>query len=409
MLEYFLNDTIVPMSEIKNRRRQLFFYTVTIFIYWASLYFFVPTLSVYAEEVTRDLSVVGVIVSMYGLWQALARFPLGIISDSVGRRKPFIIVGLLLGGVGALIMMNANGATGLIIGRGVTGLSAATWVLLMVGFSSLFPPEQAVKAAAMVNIVNAVGRTLATGLNGTLNGLGGYSLAFKIAIGASILAAIFFLPVKDPKRPARKPNFRAIGRLSTRPDVLVPSLLAAIIQFSAWAAIFGFIPILARQFGATDIQLSLMSMLNIVVGVFGNLMISMVVQKIGSKPVLLTGITLIGISLVFVATASSLGFLFVAMIMMGLGGVSTSTLMGLSIRYVREEERSTAMGLHQSVYGFGMFFGPYLSGFLAEAIGVQELFWVLLALIVVGGYTGTFIIHRIEKKISTNPDPLLVK
>ena len=138
-------------------------------------------------------------------------------------------------------------------------------------------------------------------------------------------------------------------------------------------------------------------------------MISMVVQKIGSKPVLLTGITLIGISLVFVATASSLGFLFVAMIMMGLGGVSTSTLMGLSIRYVREEERSTAMGLHQSIYGFGMFFGPYLSGFPAEAIGVQELFWVLMAVVVVGGYTGTFIIHRIEENISMNHDPALAE
>ena len=130
----------------KNQRKQIVFYTITIFIYWASLYFFVPTLSVYTEEVTHDLSIVGTVISMYGLWQAVARYPLGIISDSVGRRKPFIIGGLLLGGVGAFVMMNAQGALGLIIGRGITGLAAATWVLLMVGFSSLFPPRTSRKS-----------------------------------------------------------------------------------------------------------------------------------------------------------------------------------------------------------------------------------------------------------------------
>jgi MFS family permease len=340
---------------------------------------------------------------MYGLWQAVARYPLGIISDSVGRRKPFIIGGLLLGGVGAFVMMNAQGATGLIIGRGITGLAAATWVLLMVGFSSLFPPDQAVKASATLMIINAVGRTIATGINGKLNALGGYALAFEVAMVASVLAAIFFLPVKDPVRPKRKPNVRSIGKLSLRPDVLIPALLAAIIQFACWAAVFGFIPILGRGFGATDNQLSLMSMLNILVGVGGNFLITRVIHKVGTKPVLLVGITLIALALALVALSNSLAMLFVSMIMIGLGSVSLSTLMGLSIRYVGEAERSTAMGLHQSVYGFGMFFGPYLSGFMAEAIGVQEMFWVLFAVVIIGGYAGTFIIHGIEQRIEKNP------
>lgn len=384
----------------KSRRLQMVLYLVCVFVYWAGMYFYVPTLSVYVEDVTRDLSVVGVVISMYGLWQAVARYPLGIISDSLGTRKPFIIVGLLLSAVGAYVMMTATDATGLIIGRGITGLAAATWVLLMVGFSSLLPPDKAVQATAILNMVNSAGRTISTGVNGVLNQLGGYSLAFKLAIGASILSALIFLPVHDTALKPRKTSLKAIGKLTMRPDVLIPSLVAAVIQIAAYAAVFGFLPIIARNFGANDNQISLMSMLNIIVGVGGNLVISMIIKRTGTKPVLLVGVTLIGISMALIAMAHSLWMLFASTMILGLGWVSISTLTGLSIRYVREEERSTAMGLHQSIYGFGMFFGPYIAGYLAELMGVQSMFWVLLGVVLLGGYVGTFMIERMEKKMA---------
>jgi predicted MFS family arabinose efflux permease len=384
----------------KTRRIQVIFYALAVFAYWASLYFYVPTLSVYAEEITRDLAVVGTVISMYGLWQAVARFPLGILSDSVGRRKPFIILGFMMSALGAFIMMNARGAPGLIIGRGVTGLSAAVWVLIMVGFASLFPPDQAVRLAAVLNIINAVGRTMATGLNGVLNSWGGYDLAFKVGIGFSLLAILLFLPVKDVVRQRHRPIFKDIARLATRQDVLVPALLAALIQFVSTAAVFSFIPIIARNFGATDNHISLLTMGNIVTGVVGNLLISMLTAKVGIRPVLVSGFAVTAVGVVMVATSTNYPILFPAMFILGLGWSTISILMGLSIRYVREEERSTAMGLHQSVYGFGMFFGPYLSGFIARAIGVHELFWVLLAVIIFSGFAGSIAIKRIEQKMA---------
>jgi len=384
----------------KTRRIQVIFYALAVFAYWASLYFYVPTLSVYAEEVTRDLAIVGTVISMYGLWQAVARFPLGILSDSVGRRKPFIILGFMMSALGAFIMMNAKGAAGLIIGRGVTGLSAAVWVLIMVGFASLFPPDQAVRLAAVLNIINAVGRTMATGVNGLLNQWGGYDLAFKVGIGFSILAILLFLPVKDVVRQRHRPIFKDIARLATRQDVLVPALLAALIQFVSTAAVFSFIPIIARNFGATDNHISLLTMGNIITGVVGNLLISLLTAKVGIRPVLVSGFAISAVGVMMVATSTNYLILFPAMFILGLGWSTISILMGLSIRYVREEERSTAMGLHQSVYGFGMFFGPYLSGFIARAIGVHELFWVLLAVIIFSGFAGAIAIKRIEQKMA---------
>jgi MFS family permease len=48
----------------------------------------------------------------------------------------------------------------------------------------------------------------------------------------------------------------------------------------------------------------------------------------------------------------------------------------LSIRFVSDEERATAIGLHQSVYAIGMFAGPWFSGILAQWIGLRSMFGV---------------------------------
>jgi len=78
-----------------------------------------------------------------------------------------------------------------------------------------------------------------------------------------------------------------------------------------------------------------------------------------------------------VAVAQSLTLIFVAQFFLGVAqGLGYPVLMGMSIRDVADAERNTAMGLHQSVYAIGMFAGPWLSGILADAIGIRWMFGV---------------------------------
>ncbi|MCJ7549332.1 MAG: hypothetical protein MUQ30_06600, partial [Anaerolineae bacterium] len=57
-------------------RRLIGLYVAAVVFYWAALYIYVPTLSVYVESKTSTLASVGVVLSMYGLWQAIIRLPL---------------------------------------------------------------------------------------------------------------------------------------------------------------------------------------------------------------------------------------------------------------------------------------------------------------------------------------------
>jgi MFS family permease len=77
------------------------------------------------------------------------------------------------------------------------------------------------------------------------------------------------------------------------------------------------------------------------------------------------------------AVAPSLVWIFIAQACYGFaGGNNYPVLMGLCIMNVSKSERSTAMGLHQSIYSVGAFAGPWLSGIIAKAIGIQPMIGV---------------------------------
>jgi len=350
-------------------------YAAAVFLYWISLYLYVPTLSTYAESKTDSLALVGFVIAQYGIWQAFIRFPMGIVSDWVGRRKPFIVGGFALAGLGALVMGRASGIDELAIGRAITGLAAGTWVVLVVGFSSLFPPREAVRASALLTFINSVGRMLATGMTGWLNELGKYPLAFFAAAGAAALAIPVALLTKEQRRPPKPPSLKGITRLILRRDVLLPSLIAAASQYANWATTFTYTPILAKEMGATDVTLSMLTSINIGVVIVGNLAAATISKRIGARWMAAIAFALMATGIVGIAFAPSMPLLFLAQFCIGLAqGSSYPVLMGLSIQSVDEEQRATAMGLHQAVYAIGMFTGPWLSGVLAEEVGIQRVY-----------------------------------
>lgn len=380
-----------------GNRRLIGLYVAAVVFFWAALYIYVPTLSVYVESKTSTLASVGVVLSMYGLWQAIIRLPLGVAADWAGRRKPFIIGGFAFAGLGALMMGLSNGAGGLMVGRAFTGFAAGAWVLLVVAFSSLFAPDDAVRASAILSAINAVARVIVTSVTGSLNSLGGYPLSFFVAVVMAGLAILAMLFVKEPRREVKRSSFRQVGALITRRDVLLPALLGIVAQYAIWSSTFGFTTNLAKNLGATDVVLSLLVSMNLALVFLGNLAMSAVAKKAGERRMVALSFVFVALGLGSLAVAKGMAMVFVGQILMGLAsGVGYPVLMGLSIRYVDESERATAMGLYQSVYAIGMFSGPTLSGILADEIGIQPMFVVTAAVCLTLGLVGTRLLRGRE-------------
>ena len=369
-----------------GRRLSIVLYATAVFLYWAALYIYVPTLPTYVESKSSTLSLVGVVLAQYGIWQGLVRFPLGVLSDWIGRRKPFIIAGLILAGAGALVMGQANGVLGLAAGRAITGLAASAWVPLVVVFSSLFPPQEAIRATAILTLINSAGRGLATLATGSLNQLGGYSLPFSLAAGLSVLSVLAVLPVREVRRPRKRPGLADVGRLIARRDVLLPAVLATISQYGNWATTFGFLPILADRLGATDVTQSLMLSMNIGVLALGQAVATALANRVGARTLITASFILLAAGIGLAALAPALPLLFIAQFLIGSSqGIGYPVMMGMSIQHVAEESRTTAMGLFQSLYAIGMFGGPALSGLLADRMGIRPMFGLTAGICVLSG------------------------
>ncbi|MEW6179092.1 MAG: MFS transporter [Chloroflexota bacterium] len=361
-------------------------FLIVVFLYWSALYLYVPTLPLYLQTKTTDLALISTALSMYGLWQLIVRLPLGILADWAGRRKPFALIWLVLVAAGALLLGHAPTIEAAIIGRALVGVSAGTWVPLVVLFSNRFSEGEVVRATGILAMTATAGRIAATAANGWLNELGGYPLAFNMAAAAAGLGALilFFLPEKPT--PRRKPSLSGLKALATRREVMLPSLLQALTHTADFAATFTFIPILARQKGASDVVISTLLSLNLLIGLAGNSLAAALAQRFGQRSMVLLSFALLGGGMLAAAWAPTLAFVFLFQFCIGLGfGIGYPLLMGLSINRVDAAERTTAMGLHQSVYSLGMFLGPWLSGMLAAALNIPLMFVIIGALILITG------------------------
>jgi MFS family permease len=329
---------------------------------------------------------------MYGLWQALARLPVGIAADWAGRRKPFIVVGLALSAAGALVLGAAHTPEALLLGRSITGLAAATWVPLTVIFSSLYPPEEAVRATTTLTVVSAFARVFGTLSTGTLNALRGYSLAFIVAAVLASLAILLILPVAEIRQPAKAPNPSGIVRLAVRRDVLLPAALDALVHYVLMGLVFGFVAILAKELGATGALVSNLSVVHLAVFTPAVLGASFLLRRFDKRPLLLFSFAALALGVACGALATSIAWLVAVQVLVGVGfGISYPILMGMSIERVDGAERATAMGVHQSVYAIGMFAGPWLSGVIAAAIGIKPMFAVTAVTALVLGVSGSLL------------------
>jgi MFS family permease len=211
-----------------------------------------------------------------------------------------------------------------------------------------------------------------------------------LAAGVAFLSILVVLPAQEQRRPPKVPNLGQIGRLVSRRDVFLPAALNAVAQYANWTATFSFFPILARQLGASDVVLSLLLSVNIGVVMVGNLTTTMLIKRFGSRRFIYLSFGLLALGLCLAAVAPVLWLVFVAQFCMGLAsGMGYPVLMGKSIEYVAERERTTAMGLHQAVYAIGMFAGPWLSGVLADATGLRPMFAVTAVASLLLGLWGT--------------------
>jgi len=365
------------MSKEKNNIRLFIFVTA---FYWFSMYAYIPTFSPYIESLGASHKMIGLILGSYGFTQMLIRIPLGIYSDRINRKKIFVNIGILLSLISTTGMWFAETPALILIFRSLAGASAATWVSFTVLFSSYFKKDDTAHAIGLINASNKSGQVAGMLLGGIIAQALGQQFPFLLAAAGAVIGFILSLSVDEKKDiDHRAITFREILKVARNKSLLTVSFLAILMMMIAHSTTFGFIPVAAKNLGATSFHLGLLTTITTIPGILSSYLSgSYFSQRLGEKTTVTIGFILLAFSCLMVPFIDHLYILYFNQMLNGFAqGMIFPVLMGLSIKNVEANKRGTAMGFFQAIYGLGMFAGPILVGTISDLAGLKVGFWMI--------------------------------
>lgn len=343
------------------------------------LFMILPVFASYAMGLANHNALwVGLALGIYGLTQGLLQLPLGIWSDTVGRR-PIIISGLCLFAIGSLIAALSHHIGGIVIGRALQG-AGAIGSTLMASLADVVEGQHRSRAMAYVGVTIGTAFALAMIIGPLIASVAGISGIFWTTAGLALIGIALFQWVVFPKLPAR-PKVHSHWLAPLFQVVRLPALwLLALGVFAMHATLtmmFVEIPLLLQQTLLLKLSHTWLFYAPIVIVallvVFP--LIGLVEAKRWHAKALLVGALCVAASILALSWShtewqlgASLCVFFTTFMLL------EALLPSLLTRLVPTDCKGAATGLFSSLQFLGIFVGGLLGGLLAHHGGQMVVF-----------------------------------
>ena len=390
---------------IKNKNYIIF---AAAFLMWFSIYSYQSNFTPYMESLAFSPKMIGLIIGSYGFTQMILRVPLGILSDKLGTRKLFIIIGITFTFLSALFLFLSDNVFVILFARASAGVAASTWVSFMVLFSSYHNKDKTVKAAGTLDFFSGTGQ-----LSGIICGslLVSFTVwkdksAFMLAVIVGLISfGLSFLIYEDRVQLKQNKNVNIENKKSKLSGVLsnktliIISIIGAVSQLITFSTIFGFTPAYAKEvLNINTLQNGILMVFSYLPTAFGALFLGkFLTGRIKEYKLVFIGMLLLGITTIMIPLLKNYYLLIITQTIAGFGkGISFPLLMGLSIKKISENARGTAMGIFQAVYSFGMFFGPFIVGIIKETFELGAAFIFIGAICFICSVISYFSLKKLD-------------
>lgn len=354
------------------------------FFFWASLYTYVPILPAYVERLSGSVAIAAWVVGAYGLTQLVLRLPLGLWSDRVGARKPFVLAGFMLSVVSGIGMGRVHAPVLLFAFRGLSGVAAAMWTPLTVLFAAYYTRPNPQHAMAIMQVTSGGAQIVAALLGGWVAGQWGWTATFYVGAALAVLGFACMAAVPDEARdePPRTIALSTVLRLAHHPVVRDAAVVAALGQFGFYVTVNAFTPIYAVRLGASPEMLGVLAMVSLVPFTAAPIASdALAVAGVGGRQLVFGGLLLVAATTLAIPFIDSIPLLMLSQAIGGVGrGLVFPFLMSCAIQTVAPGERATAMGFFGAVYALGMTAGPWIAGWLSGWLGLEGVFVVTAGL-----------------------------
>lgn len=364
----------------KRKGSSRFFFLMIVFLFWFSSYIYVPVLSPYVEHLGASYMMVGMVLGVYGLMQILFRLPIGIGSDYINRRRPFIFLGLIASGASCVLFMLGAQPGWALAARAVSGIAASAWVVYSVMFAGYFPKEEAGRAMGMLQFTTVIAQLSSMMISGYMVDHWGWNTPFLIggivAFAALLLALL--LPEQRPEKQGNAVKIKDLTLVMKEPLLVRVSLLSVLAHCVLFITMFGYTPNQALDIGASKESLGWLTLAFMVPHAVATLYGSRSFGKwMGDRGTLMLGFAGSALFTLLIPSMPSLGALCATQIGNGfMQGLIFPLLLGKSVSGIAPYKRATAMGFYQAVYAIGMSGGPFVAGWISSVYGLTGGFWL---------------------------------
>jgi len=351
-----------------------------VIFYWMSLYTYPSLLTPYLSEIGATLTQAGLIVGSYGFTQMILRFPLGVYADHIGKKKIFIVLGMITSLISSLGFIFTQNVWLILILRSLAGVSASFWVQitsLYINYST-----DSTKAVSQLNFTNNLGLIIGIFLGGQVISRFGYKYGFVLGAILAVIGLVLslLLPAEEPAQTNKikisennqnKRRFNFIDK-----GLIWGSIFAAFSQYLTFSTSQGFIAQHADMLGASAAEISLMSTINTIARIIVIVLVYQVLLRFFTiKHILVGSMLLYALFIFFVPFISNYYWLYLIMFLMGMSsGTQMTYFMDVATRHIESHYKSSAMGFYQAVYGIGMVVGPAITGFVADISSISLAF-----------------------------------
>jgi MFS transporter, DHA1 family, tetracycline resistance protein len=321
-----------------------------------------------------------VFATSWGLVHFLASPIIGLISDRFGRR-PVLLISNFGMAVDYLFMALAPTLIFLWIGRVISGITAASFSTANAYIADVTPEAKRAKAYGFIGAAWSLGFLIGPAIGGMLGDID-LRLPFYVAAGlaaANWLYGFFILPESLPPE-KRQPRFDwrkanpvgSVQLLRRYPDLTVLATVSFLYQLAHVVLSTVFVLYTGFRYGWSPGTMGLAMMAtgaaNMVVQ---SLLVGRIVERIGERGALLTGLAAFTAGFLIYAMAPTGGLYLLGAPVFAFSALVGPGLQGLMTRQVDPSEQGQLQGANSSLIGIAALIGPSLFG-LSFAFAVKH-------------------------------------